>query len=80
MATSGVWVILVHRRPPRGSDRTVQEVDLTGGGTLKLTYSDLGSTPPITAPANATEMAPDAVPPDFTGGGKVYPNPATPPK
>jgi hypothetical protein len=61
-----------------GSDGTVQEVDLTRDGTLKFTYSGLGSTPPITAPANATEMAPDAVPSDFTGGGHVYAYPATP--
>jgi len=52
-----------------GRDGTVQEVDLTRGDTLKVTYSALGSTPPITAPSNATDMAPDAVPPDFTTGG-----------
>jgi hypothetical protein len=64
-----------------GSDGTVQEVDLTrGGDTLKFAYSDLGSTSPITAPGYATDMAPDAVPPDFTGGGHVYAYPATPPK
>jgi hypothetical protein len=55
-----------------GRGGTVQEVDLTRGAILKFTYSDLGSTPPITAPANATDMAPDAVPPDFTNGGKVF--------
>ncbi len=61
-----------------GSDGTVQEVDLTRGDTVKFTYSDLGSTPPITAPASATDMAPDAVPPDFTGGGEVFAAPASP--
>jgi hypothetical protein len=77
-----MWAILSHRlgdpgdpamqlRMVAGSDGTVQEVDLTGSETLKFTYSDLGSTPPITAPANATEMAPDALPPDFTNGGEV---------
>ena len=54
-----------------GSDGTVREVDLANGDTLKITFGDLGSTPPITAPANATDVAPDAVLPDFTGGGQV---------
>ena len=84
-----MWAILSHRlggpgdptmqlRMIAGSDGTVQEVDLTRGDTLKFTYSDLGSTPPITAPAKATDMAPDAAPPDFTGGGEVFAAPATP--
>jgi hypothetical protein len=78
-----MWAIISHRlggpgdptmqlRMVAGSDGTVQEVDLTRGDTLKFTYSDLGSTPPITAPANATDMAPGAVPPDFTNGGEVF--------
>jgi hypothetical protein len=61
-----------------GRDGTVEEVDLTRDGTLRFTYSELGSTPPITAPANATDVVPDAVPPDFTGGGHVYAYPTTP--
>jgi len=61
-----------------GSDGTVQEVDFTSGDALKYTYRDLGTTPPITAPATATEMAPDALPPDFTGGGQVFAYPAAP--
>jgi hypothetical protein len=76
-----VWAILSHRlggssdpsmqlRMVARSDGAVQEVDLTrGGDTLKFAYTDLGSTPPITAPGNATEMAPDELPPDFTGPG-----------
>jgi hypothetical protein len=64
-----------------GTDGTVQEVDLTrAGDSMRFTYSDLGTTSPITAPANATEMAPDALPPAFTNGGQVYAYPATPPK
>jgi hypothetical protein len=54
------------------SDGTVEEVDLTRGDSLRFTYSDLGSTPPITGPADATEMAPGAVPPVFTNGGEVF--------
>ena len=85
-----MWAILSHRlgdpgdpamqlRMVAGSDGTVQEVDLTrGGDTLKFTYTDLGSTPPITAPLNAAEMAPDALPPDYTNGGQVYAYPAKP--
>ncbi len=62
-----------------GSDGAVQEVDLTrGGDTLKFAYTALGSTPPITAPGNATDMAPDAVPPTFANGGEVYAYPAQP--
>jgi len=76
-----VWAILSHRlggqsdpsmqlRMVARSDGAVQEVDLArGGDTLKFAYTDLGSTPPITAPGNATEMAPDELPPDFTGPG-----------
>jgi hypothetical protein len=41
-----------------GSDGTVQEVDLTNGtGTLRVTYSGLGSTPAVTAPARSTDVA-----------------------
>jgi hypothetical protein len=62
-----------------GTDGTVQEVDLTRtGDSIKFAYSDLGTTSPITAPANATEMAPDAEPPAFTNGGHVYAYPAKP--
>jgi hypothetical protein len=86
-----MWAILSHRlgdpsdpamqlRMVAGADGIVQEVDLTRGETMKFAYSDLGSTPPITAPANATELAPDALPPAFTNGGQVYAYPAEPPK
>ncbi len=85
-----MWAILNHRlgdpgdpatqfRMVAGSDGTVQEVDLTrGGDTLKFAYTALGSTPPIAAPSNAGELAPDALPPDYTNGGQVYAYPAQP--
>jgi hypothetical protein len=78
-----MWAILSHRlgdpgdpamqlRMVAGSDGTVQEVDLArGGDNLKLTYGDLGSTPPIAAPASSTDIAPDALPPGFTLGEQV---------
>jgi hypothetical protein len=87
-----MWAILSHRlgdpsdpamqlRMVAGADGTVQEVDLTrGGDTLTFAYTDLGSTPPVTAPANATDIAPDALPSDYTNGGQVYAYPAEPPK
>lgn len=55
-----------------GRDGTVREVDLTRGDSMKFAYGDLGSTPPITAPASSAEMAPDAAPPVFTNGGKEF--------
>ena len=41
----------------------------TRGDTLKFTYSDLGSTPPITAPAKATDMGAERG--AAVGGGEV---------
>ena len=85
-----MWAILSHRlgdpgdpamqlRMVAGSDGTVQEVDLTrGGDTITFAYTDLGSTPPIAAPADATDIAPTALPPDYTNGGQVYAYPARP--
>ena len=68
-----------------GSDGTVRQVNLswqqqntgspTGDGTstLSVTYSQLGSTPPITAPANSTDVAPGTVPKDMQTDGKLFP-------
>jgi hypothetical protein len=58
-----------------GSDGLVRQVSLTfqqadagssaadGAYTWSITYSQLGSTPPITAPANSTDLPPGTLPP-----------------
>ncbi len=56
-----------------GGDGLVRQVSVTfqqnGTYTWSVTYSQLGSTPPITAPASSTDVPPGTLPPGMLPPG-----------
>jgi hypothetical protein len=64
-----------------GSDGLVNQASVTfqqdGTYTWTVTYTGLGSTPPIAAPASSTDVAPGTVPPGFPAPSTNTPAPAT---
>jgi hypothetical protein len=65
-----------------GGDGLVKQVNVTfrqdGTYTWSVTYSQLGSTPPITAPASSTDVPPGTLPPGILPPGTPAQNTQTP--